>query len=345
MIDEGLRAQFPGARGYLDTASLGLPPRVTVEAMTGALSEWQSGAATARGYDRYVAEARELFAAMVSVPSAQVAIGAQVSALVGMAVTALPHGARVVLPEGEFTSVVFPFLARPDLELEVVTAPLERLAEAIDPGTAMVAFSLVQSADGRVADLPAVRSAARAAGALTLADGTQAAGWLPFAAGDYDITVTGGYKWLLCPRGTAFMTVRADLLERIQPVYAGWYSGADPWDSIYGLPLRLAPDASRLDLSPAWHAWVGSAASLRLLADLGVESVHAHDVSLANAARAGLGLPPGDSAMVSLELEPDFDKARLEGLRTSYRAGRLRVAFHLYNSAQDVERLVTAIAG
>jgi selenocysteine lyase/cysteine desulfurase len=84
---------------------------------------------------------------------------------------------------------------------------------------------------------------------------------------------------------------------------------------------------------------------LRLLADLGVESVHAHDVSLANAARAGLGLPPGDSAMVSLELEPDFDKARLEGLRTSYRAGRLRVAFHLYNSAQDVERLVTAIAG
>jgi selenocysteine lyase/cysteine desulfurase len=282
---------------------------------------------------------------MVSVPSAQVAIGAQVSALVGMAVTALPHGARVVLPEGEFTSVVFPFLARPDLELEVVTAPLERLAEAIDPGTAMVAFSLVQSADGRVADLPAVRSAARAAGALTLADGTQAAGWLPFAAGDYDITVTGGYKWLLCPRGTAFMTVRADLLERIQPVYAGWYSGADPWDSIYGLPLRLAPDASRLDLSPAWHAWVGSAASLRLLADLGVESVHAHDVSLANAARAGLGLPPGDSAMVSLELEPDFDKARLEGLRTSYRAGRLRVAFHLYNSAQDVERLVTAIAG
>lgn len=345
MIDEGVRAQFPGAPGYLNTASLGLPPQVTVEAMGAALWEWQSGTATAPGYDRYVDEARGLFAEMVSVPSAQVAIGAQVSALVGMAVTVLPRGARVVVPEGEFTSVVFPFLTRPDLALEVVSAPLDRLAAAVTPGTAMVAFSLVQSADGRVADRAEIRAAAQAAGALTLADSTQAAGWLPIAADDYDITVTGGYKWLLCPRGTAFMTVQAELLERIQPIYAGWYSGADPWDSIYGLPLRLASDARRLDLSPAWHAWVGSATSLRLLSDVGVEAIQAHDVGLANAARAGLGLPPSDSSMLSLELAPDYDMRRLEGLRMAFRAGRLRVGFHLYNSDEDVERLVAAVRG
>jgi selenocysteine lyase/cysteine desulfurase len=345
MIAAEVRAQFPGASGYLNTASLGLPPQVTIEAMEAALSEWRSGAATAPGYDHYVDESRAAFAAMVGVPAAQVAVGAQVSALVGMAVTVLSPGARVVVAEGEFTSVVFPFLTRVDLRLEVASAPLERLAEAVTPGTAMVAFSLVQSADGRVADASAIRAAARAAGALTLVDGTQAAGWLPFGADDYDITVTGGYKWLLCPRGTAFMTVRPELLDRIQPLYAGWYAGADPWDSIYGLPLRLASDARRLDLSPAWHAWVGSAASLGLIAQVGVGAVHAHDVGLANAARAQLGLSPGDSAMVSLALPPEFEAGRLEGLRTAFRAGRLRVGFHLYNTAEDVDRLVAAVRG
>lgn len=343
MIDDALRAQFPGAVGYLNTASLGLPPQDTVDALSAALTDWQAGTATAPGYDTYVNRARESFAAMVGVPASWVATGAQVSALVGMAVTVLEPGSRVLCPEGEFTSVVFPFLARDDMELEVVTAPLSRLAEAIDPGTAMVAFSAVQSADGQVADLKAIREAAAAAGALTLADATQAAGWLPFAASDWDITVTGAYKWLLSPRGTAFMTVRPELLERIQPLYAGWYSGEEPWQSIYGLPLRLAADTSRLDLSPAWLAWVGTAASLQLLNGIGVGRIHEHDVDLANALREGLDMDPGDSAMVSLELDADFDAARLDGLRTAFRAGRLRAGFHLYNTTEDVRRLLTAL--
>ena len=343
MIETRVREQFPGAAGYLDTASLGLPPRGTVEAMSAALAEWQAGTATAPGYDRYVEEARASFAALVGVPATQVAVGAQVSALAAMATTLLEPGSQVVCPEGEFTSVVFPFLVRDDLGLELVTAPLERLAEAIGPGTAMVAFSLVQSADGRVADLPSIRESARAAGALTMADATQAAGWLPFHANDYDITVTGGYKWLLCPRGTAFMTVRPELLDRVQPLYAGWYSGQDPWDSIYGLPLRLASDASRLDLSPGWLAWVGTAAALTLLSEVGLATIHEHDLRLANLVRAQLGQEPGDSSVVSLGLAADFDGARLDGLRTAFRSGRLRAGFHLYNTEDDVERLLSAI--
>jgi selenocysteine lyase/cysteine desulfurase len=343
MIDERIRSQFPGAAGYLDTASLGLPPRQAVDAMTAALAEWQAGAATAPGYDRYVEEARASFAAMVGVPGSQVAVGAQVSALVALAATLLEPGARVLVPEGEFTSVVFPFLARDDLGLEVVTAPLDRLADTIDAGTMMVAFSLVQSADGRVADAAAIQDAAAAVGALTLADATQAAGWLPLSAADHDLTVTGGYKWLLSPRGTAFMTVRPELLERIQPLYAGWYSGEDPWESIYGLPLRLAANTSRLDLSPAWLAWVGTAASLALLNEVGIEAIHEHDLRLANLLRQGLDLPPGDSSMVSLELEAGFDAPRLESLRTASRAGRLRAGFHLYNTEDDVQRLLDAL--
>ena len=345
MIDEGVRGQFPGAAGYLNTASVGLPPQTTVDAMTSAIGEWQSGTAEPPGYDRYVEEARTSFAAMVGVPAAQVAVGAQVSALVAMAVTVLQQGSRVLVPAGEFTSTTFPFLARADLDLEVVSAPLDRLADAIAPGTSMVSFSLVQSADGRVADAAAIREAAAAVGALTMVDITQAAGWLPFRADDYDISVAGTYKWLLSPRGTAFVSVRPELLDRVTPLYAGWYAGEAPWDTIYGLPLRLAADTSRLDLSPGWLAWVGTAASLRLLDEVGVEAIHEHDLHLANLVRDGLGQPPGDSAMVSLELEPGFDGARLQGLRTAFRAGRLRAGFHLYNTEEDAERLLDAIRG
>lgn len=345
MIGESTQSQFTGAKGYLDTASLGLPPRSTVEALTAAIAEWQAGTAKPQAYDGYVEDARSSYAAMVGVPASQVAVGAQVSALVAMAVTLLEPGSRVLVPEGEFTSATFPFLTRGDLGLEVVTAPLEQLAGAIDAGTAMVSFSLVQSADGRVADGRAIRAAAEDAGALTLVDATQAAGWLPFRAADYDVTVAGTYKWLLSPRGTAFMTVRPELQGQMTPLYAGWYAGSDPWETIYGLPLRLAPDAGRLDLSPGWLAWVGTSASLRLLNAIGVEAVHAHDVGLANLVRAGLDLPAGDSSMISIELEPDFDGARLEGLRTAYRAGRLRAGFHLYNTEEDAERLLHAIGG
>ena len=88
---------------------------------------------------------------------------------------------------------------------------------------------------------------------------------------------------------------------------------------------------------------VGTAASLRLLGEVGVGTIHEHDVGLANELRAGLDMGPGDSAMVSLELGSDFDGSRLSGLRTAFRAGRLRVGFHLYNTSDDVERLLRAL--
>jgi selenocysteine lyase/cysteine desulfurase len=201
----------------------------------------------------------------------------------------------------------------------------------------------VQSADGRVADLEAIRAAASANGVLTLVDATQAAGWFPIDATEFDFLVAGAYKWLLSPRGTAFMTVRPELIERILPLYAGWYAGDSPWESIYGPPLRLAPDARRFDLSPGWLAWVGTVPALRLLVEVGVDAIHDHNVGLANSFLRQLGREPTDSAIVSLDLGPDFDRSRLDGLMVAYRAGRLRVGFHLYNTSDDVSRLVAVI--
>jgi len=343
MINDDIRNQFPGAEGYFNTASLGLPPQATVAALQDGIADWQAGRAEPPDYDEHVATARSLFARLVSAPVEWVAVGSQVSALVGMVATVLEPGSRVLCPEDEFTSVIFPFLARRDLNLDVDFVPLDRLASSIRSDTDLVAFSAVQSADGRVADLEAIKAAATANGALTLVDATQAAGWFPIDGTEFDFVVAGAYKWLLSPRGTAFMTIRPELVERTLPLYAGWYAGDSPWESIYGAPLRLAPDARRFDLSPGWLAWVGTVPALQLLVDVGVDAIHAHNVGLSNSLLDQIGMEPTDSAIVSLDLGADFDGAGLEGMSVAYRAGRLRVGFHLYNTSEDVSRLVEAI--
>ena len=97
------------------------------------------------------------------------------------------------------------------------------------------------------------------------------------------------YKWLLCPRGTAFFTIRPERRDELVPHAAGWYAGEDPASSYSGAPLRLAADARRFDLSPAWLNWVGAAPALELLEEVGVGTIHAHDLRMANRLRAGLG--------------------------------------------------------
>lgn len=209
-----------------------------------------------------------------------------------------------------------------------------------------MAVSAVQSADGRVADLNALAEAAATTGARVLLDTTQAVGWLPTDASRFTYTVCGGYKWLLAPRGTCFFTVQPGFDDQLVPHTAGWYAGAEPWDSIYGSPLRLAGNARRFDVSPAWHSWVGQAPALDLLLEVGPTALHAHALGLANSFRAALDLPAGDSAIVSLPASTETaGRLRNAGIAGSIRAGKLRLAFHVNNTPEDAYRTVMALTG
>jgi selenocysteine lyase/cysteine desulfurase len=148
----------------------------------------------------------------------------------------------------------------------------------------------------------------------------------------------------MSPRGTAFMTVKRDRLDGIVPWTANWFAGADVHGSYYGAPLRLADDARRLDTSPAWHNWVGTAATLAVVEELGIDRIHAHDLALANRFRAGLGLPESDNPIVVAEAEraPLLERA---GIVAAVRAGRLRASWHAYNSEEDVDRVLDVLAG
>jgi selenocysteine lyase/cysteine desulfurase len=340
------QAEFDPEVIYLNTASLGLPPRRALEALQGALQEWRTGKASPPDYDASLEAARASYAGLVGVPAAQVAVGSQVSVFAGLIAAALPAGSEVLTVAGEFTSIVFPFLAQARRGVVVREVPLERLAEAVSPRTALVAVSAVQSADGRVADLDALTDACALTGTRVLLDTTQAVGWLPVDASRFAYTTGGGYKWLLAPRGTSFFTVRPELADELITHNAGWYAGEQRWDSLYGGPLRLAADARRFDVSPAWHSWIAQAPALDLLSAIGPAVLHGHALGLANRFRTSVGLPPGDSAIVSVVVDAStLDRVQRAGLTGGVRAGRLRLAFHVNNSTLDADRAADLLAG
>ena len=337
--------EFEPAGIYVNTASIGLPPRRTVDALNEAIGTWRAGHAEAAGYDEFVNRARQRFASLVGTTPERVAIGNQVSTFTALVATALPDGARVLAAEEDFTSVLFPFLAHADRGVQVKTVPLASLVDAIDPGVDLVAVSAVQSADGRLVPggLEALASAAARHDCLTYVDATQAVGWLPFDADRFDFVSCAAYKWLLSPRGTAFGVVRPERLGMLRPLYAGWYAGDDPWTSIYGPPLRLAKDARRLDISPAWLAWAGTVPALELLAEVGIAAIHRHDLALANALRGRLGLAAGDSAIVTVAADGGLERLRTAGIKASVRAGAVRLSFHLHNTEADVDAVARAL--
>ncbi|QEO15680.1 aminotransferase class V-fold PLP-dependent enzyme [Agromyces intestinalis] len=334
---------YPDGRGYLAACTMGLPTFATRDAVARDLDRWSRGDAAAGDYSGAVERGRGHAARLLGTEPSRIAIGSQVSVFVGFAAASLPTGAEVLCVDGDFSSVVAPFLARDDLQVRHV--PLAALADAIGSRTALVAVSLVQSATGDVADLDAISRAARTAGALLVVDTTQATGWLPTTRIDADLVVCHAYKWLGAPRGAAFASFGDRALAEFTPQAAGWYSGADPWASCYGPDLHLADDAHRFDVSPAWHAWVGAEVALGFAAALDLESVRRHDVGLANAFRAGIGLEASVSAIVTW---PDADGDDLRaltanGITASGRAGRARVAFHLWNDEEDVTSALRAL--
>jgi selenocysteine lyase/cysteine desulfurase len=322
--------------GYLNTAGVGVPPREVADEVAAALQAWRKGTGRATDFDGVVTAARAGFASLVGVTADRVAVGGAVSPLVGLVAAATPDGARVAVAEGEFSSVSYPFAVQ-GRGITVSEVPLDRLAET---DADLIAVSVVQSLDGRLADLAALRRR-REAGTTVVLDVTQAAGWLPLSLDWADAVVGACYKWLFAPRGAAWMALRPDL--RLVPHAANWYAAEDPWGSTTGLPPRLAAEARGLDTSPAWYCHVGAAESLGWLASLEMEEVRAHCVGLANRFREGMGLAPAGSAIVHVSVPEAAARLADAGITATARGGGARLSFALYSSDDDVDRALAAL--
>jgi selenocysteine lyase/cysteine desulfurase len=329
-------------RGYLDSATYGLPPRSTLAALEEALAGWRRGRRW-RDWEEDGEECRSLFAGLIGARAEDVALVTSTSSAAGLVAASLPAepGSNIVLYERDFTSAMLPWrcLERRGVELRLVR--LEDVAAAVDERTAIVSVSLVQSAEGRVVDLAALR----ATGASIFLDATQAVGTHPVDVDGIDYLVSHAYKWLLCPRGLAFLYVRPERRLEIEPWTAGWKSREDPYEDYYGLPV-LTGDARRLDVSLPWLAAAGGRPSLELFASLGIDRIAAHNLGLARAFADRLGLPETASPIVRIHVDDAEGAARRlreAGVACSVRGGSVRFSFHLYNDEQDVELAASAL--
>ncbi|MET7639021.1 aminotransferase class V-fold PLP-dependent enzyme [Streptomyces sp. NPDC005438] len=336
---------------YLNTASAGIAPLASASAVSRAAEDYARGRLDLDQMFVRFQQVRETFARIARVPSERVALGASVAVHAALVAASLPEDTEVLVPEGDFSSLVTPFDLSPRVTLRAV--PLERLAEEVGPRTSMVVTSAAQSRDGRVADLPAVRTAAHAHGARVLVDGTQAVGWMDLDPDHYDYLLCGAYKWLMCPHGVSFLVVPPEVLENpgsLVPYRAGWVAGAVPWDSTYGPVREFADTARRYDERPAFLSYLGALPSLELVERHGTRTIGAWDLALAERFRAGardLGLEPVDAPSPIVAVPGLGERAEAlgqQGVRVSVRAGNLRAAFHLYNSEADVDRLLEVLA-
>ena len=251
----------------------------------------------------------------------------------GSVAASIPDGSRVLAPDVEFTSTLFPFLVQEHPRCDdPARSPQASSPAQIGPDVDVVAFSAVQMATGEVADLDAIAPAAAEHDALTVVDATQAVGWLPLDASRFDVVVAHAYKWLMSPRARRSWRSRGERLDAVVPHAAGWYAGEDPMAD-----LLRRPSAPRGERAPARHVaglvHVGRDARRRLavIEQIGIEAIHEHDVALANRFRAGLGLEPSDSAIVmsgrarcSGQARPGRDPGRRARWATAHVVARLQ---------------------
>jgi selenocysteine lyase/cysteine desulfurase len=255
---------------------------------------------------------------------------------------------EVLVPDDEFTSVLFPLMvAARERGAHVRQVPLERLSDSILPSTRLVAFSLIQSQSGRAADLAAIIAAADAVGAQTLVDATHAVPFVPIAPDQVDYIVCAAYKHLLSPRGVAFLYVAKKRWDQVPPLLANWRSTSNPYGHYYGGDLDLAPNAARFDVSLAWFSWAGAAVSLDLLATWQRQGLLQHPVEQARRLAVHLGLPEPAGSVISVPVD-DAESVRVElaasGVKAAVRAGSVRLSPHVYNTVAQVDRAAEALA-
>jgi selenocysteine lyase/cysteine desulfurase len=348
----GIREQFRPGEGvtYLDTATYGLPPLATVEALEAALRAWQAGTGDwVNDWDEPTDQAPRDFATLIGAPADTIATIPAASVGTGLVAGGLGAGDEVVTPADEFTSTLFPLLVAKERGALIREVAFDELAASIGPATRLVAVSLVQMQTGRVADIDAIVAAAERHGARVLLDATQG---IPFVALDgvidrIDYLVCSGYKHLLSPRGTAYFYVRRDRWDELEPRNANWRSADQPYGRYFGGPLTLAPDARRFDVSRAWFPWVGATASLRLLVDWQAAGAFGAVRDLAEGLARRLGVPWYGSSLVCAPLA-DGESARTAlaaaGVRASVRGTAIRFAVHVYTTERDLDRAAEAIA-
>ena len=244
---------------------------------------------------------------------------------------------------------------------DAVTAPIDRLIDAIDDETALVPLSMVLFRSSCLQDVRPVIEQAHRVGAKVVLDVYQATGTVPMSLAELnaDFAVGGSVKWLCGGPGAGYLYVRSDLIRELRPTFAGWAGHASPFAFETGA-IRHADGIERFQSgTPNVPGWMAARAGYEIVGEIGVREIRAKSLDLTRrlieaAQTRGwkLNTPTRDGARggtVVLDV-PNGAAATDELLRQQVivdfrpNAG-IRIAPHFYTTVAEIDRAIDIIDG
>ncbi|GIU85406.1 MAG: cysteine desulfurase [Acidimicrobiales bacterium] len=370
------RDQFPVTRNYvyLNHAGVAALPKVAARRMTEVVTSFMGeGVLAETRFAERAGEVRRTAAWLMGVPEEDVALVKNTTEGLSFVANGLEWepGDRVLIPEGDFPSLVWPFLTLNDVGVRVDTVrprgegralTIDDFAKALAGGGAkLVAVSWVDYQTGWRVDLAALASLCHEFGALLCVDAIQGLGVIPahFNQWGVDFAASGGHKWMLGPLGTGVLYVAGRHRDMLRVSEAGWNSVAHryQWNDLRWIPDPTARRYEGGSMDLAAIAGLGSA--LELLREAGVDNIWSHVDELCRHAcvrllEAGAEIvseraPEVRSGIVVFRVEgeaPDQIVAYLRerGFVCVPRGGGVRISPHAYNTIDEIDALAEALA-
>jgi selenocysteine lyase/cysteine desulfurase len=368
-----IREEFPILEHttYLNSCSQGALSHRVRRAYQEYLEGWDANGAEWGHWVERAEAMRGVFARLLRANTGELAVVTSVSQAVSSVLSAIPfertERRRIVISEHEFPSVGQIAHAQELRGAEVIhvlpeadgSIPPEKFAEVVDERTALVCCTTVSYRTGHRHDIGEIARIAHDSGALCLADSYQAVGAVDIDAHalGVDMLTGGTVKYLLASAGLAFLYVRGDALERLVPTQTGWFADADIFEMDIS-DYSPAADARRFEAGtpPVPNIYAGVAGA-SIVEEVGTAAIERHVELLGTRLLDGLealGAPvvtPREPArrgplicVRSTDVDALVAALAAERIVVSSRDGNLRVALHLYNSEEDIDTLLAALA-
>ena len=371
---DDLRArEFPVAEhwAYFDHAAVAPLPRRSATALRAWVDDQeQNGVVHWPEWGAKVEQARRDSARLINADPEEIAFIANTTQGIGLVAEGFPWrpGDSVVTAAEEYPSNLIPWMnlaargvsvrlvpTRPDGRIDVAD-----LADAIDDSTRVLTISHVEFASGFRNDLGALAEVCQRRGVALFVDAIQGLGPLTIdvRATPIDFLAADGHKWLLGPEGAGLLYIKRDWIDRLRAIGVGWKSVVSDYNSD-GVEFTMKPDASRWEGGTfAMAPLQAFAQSLSLFHEVGPQVVSERILDRAAAVRDlarsagwrvhGSTRPEDVAGIVAIE-KPGVDPnafalgVRERRIALACRRGRVRISPHIYNNADDLDRLGEAL--
>ena len=236
-----------------------------------------------------------------------------------------------------------------------VEALLKPFLDALTPRTKVLAFTHITSTFGSQFPAKELCRVARERGILTLVDGAQSFGILDLDLKDIgcDFFTGSSHKWLMGPKEAGILYIRSDAQSKLWPSDYGVYGGTVGASRTFEqLGQRDDPTFIAMGEAVDFHTRIGKKkieAHAKALAAavkselIKVPGVHMYSPVAAEISGAVVTFRPG-STDINKMTAALYEKIGFAGATRGGDTPGIRISPHIYNSFEQVEKVVAAIA-